>query len=200
MNTPQLTIPDVTYPQPIGTQDVVFEIPPSDPFEFAESIRTGFLVDSVGESILALLNEYLEDGASKRKGVHIDVGGGQHTIELSFDTPVTQRKADGSLHQWGYTSDDTVTNEASATGASTEVQCAVFSNALRKAAPDSLTPAKLQVGQYHPGGILDDQLDVVLESPEVVQESSKPRKGDINLTMIETTDITQTLDREQRQR
>lgn len=198
MVPPTLTIPDVDYGGTIGVVDVVFEVPPSDPYEFSEGIRTGFLVDSAGDTILALLEEYMDAGASKRKGVHVDVGGGAHTIELSFDTPVTQRKSDGSFYQWGYTADDTVLNEASATGAEADKQMAVFANALRVASPDSLTPARLTVNEYRPNGILDDYLDVVLESPEVVQESSSPMTADINLTMIETADINQTFDKQQK--
>lgn len=194
MNTPTLTFPSTDYGGSIGTVSPVFEFPPTDNFSLSENIRTGYLVDSAGSQALALLQEYLDAGASKRKAAHIDAGGGAHTWTLKSSVPVTQTKSDSSLYQWGYTIDDSVVNEASATGADPEVQMSVLMNAFRTVTSDSLTPATWSVGEYAPDGVLEDQVNVVIEQPEVVHESSRPNSPPVQLTLVETADLNTVFD------
>ena len=194
---PTLTIPDVQYGGDIGTKTVTFEFPPSEPVEISESIRTGYLVDGRGSRALALLDEFRDAGEGGRKGVHVDLGGGVHTWELSADTPVTSPRSDGQLHQWGYTQDDSVLDGASATGADANTQMSVLMNAFVHASPDSLTPATWSVGEYHADGVLAPR-EVVIEQPTVVQESDRPQTADINLTLIETADLQQSFDKQRK--
>lgn len=192
---PTLTLENVDYGGSIGTTDVVFELPPSDPFVIEEGVRTGYLVDGTGSSAIALLDEFRNTNEGGRKGVHVDLGGGTHTWTVECNTPVTQRRPDTSeLYQWGATRDDSVRNAASATGADAEVQLSVLIHAFTMASPDSLTPATWTVGEYHPDGVLDPA-DVVLEQPNVVVEGEKPNAADINMTLIETADLEQAYDK-----
>lgn len=163
-------------------------------FQVEESIRTGPIVAGAGSQALAILQGLIADGESKRKGVTLDFGGGQHIIEISAQKWPDMQSPNGGDAQWGRTDDPTVLDETSATGAEPYQQQQVFNNYLRVSQTDSLSPARLEVGEYHPNGILDDHLDVVIEDPSTVINSESPTTMDFSLTLVETLNLDQVLD------
>lgn len=170
-----------------GAATGIFEFGPADEgkLQIEEGIRTGFLVENVGDGALSILKEFLADGAPLRQGFFVDVGAGTHYFEINFQCPGDTPKSDGSVHQWGSTADDTVLNEQSATGAGPIQQMQVFNNYLRTATIDSQSPARFSFGEYSSSGIMDEsQLDVVLESPTAVLVNDEPSRFDGSFTAI----------------
>jgi hypothetical protein len=160
-----------------------------------ESIRTGYLVNSGLDDALAVLYDLVGDGESKRKGISIDGGGGQHVFELDLMTWT------GESNQWGRTDDATVLDETSATGADHLTKMNIFQNYLRVGQTDSFTPGRFQYGQYHPDGLLDDHLEVAIESPTFVNDRENASIVDGSLTVVEIAGLTETLDgQKQRER
>lgn len=167
-------------------------------FQVEESIRTGPIVSGAGNQALSILQGILNDGESKRKGITLDFGGGQHIFEISAQTWPNMQRPDGGDAQWGASSDPSVLDATSATGADPYQQQQVFMNYLRVSQTDSLSPARLKFGEYHPDGILDDELEVVIEDPTAVINSDSPTTMDFSLTLVETLNLEQVLDGKKR--
>jgi len=152
-----------------------------------EAIRTGYLVSSAGTITNIGLN-LLDENNAKRKGVFIDFGGGQHAFEISASGWEGATDGDGNPVQWGATDDPSVVDATSATGADPLTQAQVFMNYLRVTQTDSRNAARLRVGEYSSGGVLDDELQVAIESPQVVKRPDAPSTFDISMTLLETED------------
>jgi len=189
---------EIDVPYPDGEQTARFELGPlgdEQPGVIEDKIRTDFLVESSLSQIIAAISEVTGSGES-RKGFNFDLGGGQHAVEIQWNSPGQTAKPNGDLYQWGTSPDPSVgPNEKTATGGTPAEQQAVFIHALRLAAPDSLTPARLEVGEYRPGGILpDDHLDVYVENPSVTYATDKPATHDGSVTLIETWALDEAID------
>lgn len=168
-------------------------------YSLTESIRTGYLIDSGFDNVVSIYNQLTENDAPLRQGVHLDLGGGEHAVELEFENPGESTTPDGTVAQWG-SSVDTADgpNPHTATGAAKEQQMAVLMNYLRKGRTDSFTPATLQFGEIHPGGFLEDSLDVAIEQPNTTLTNDSPSRFDVAITFVATSDIKQTLAGKQR--
>jgi len=160
-----------------------------------DTIRTGFLLENAGQSVLNAYKQAVDDAAPFRRGIHVDFGGGQHVLEVDFATPQNQTKDDGSMFQWGSSGDpDVGPNEHTATGGSPQQQMAVLINYLRQGRIDSSTPATFETGPYSSDGILEP-LDVVVESPNMTITNDSVGWADGTLTLVETVDIEAVVDK-----
>lgn len=149
-------------------------------------VRTGPLVDNAFSSVIGLLSEYL-DIPGGRKGVTVDIGGGQHIWEIDL---VSLGAPDG---QWGYTDDTTVVDEATATGADRRVKQNVLMNYIVTASIDSFTPARLYYGEYAPNGEIAEHASVYFEDPNVLCDRDEASTFDASMTLVETLSLDQTL-------
>lgn len=162
-----------------------------------ESVQNAYVTDNGASNILGLYKLLSEGGQPARKGLHIDVGGGEHAFRVDCQIPEGTTTGDGSPVQWGSsaTEDDPPT-EQSATGAHPVAQQNVFNNYLRSATPDSSTPATLEYGIWSSAGPASP-LDVVIKQPTVIVPSGQPRI-EINALIAETQDASQVLDAAER--
>ena len=173
-----------------GTVNGVFEafVNPTD----TDEVRTGYLLDNSFDEALAILQGLLEEGEPDRKGVHLDLGGGQHAIGLRADvTSDATADENGDPLQWGSSSDPGVFTATTATGGTALQKVQIFQHYTRVAGTDSLTPATLEYGEYSTGGVLEP-LDVVFEQPAFERQSSD--KYRFSAAFVETADLSQALD------
>lgn len=173
-----------------GTVEGVFEAftNPSD----EDEVRTGYLLEGGFDQALAILQGLLEDGEPDRKGVHLDLGGGQHAITLRADvTSDPTPDENGDPLQWGSSADPSVFDATTATGATALRKAQIFQHYVRVAGTDSLTPATLEYGEYSSDGVLEP-LDVVFEQPSFERQSSD--KYQFSATFVETVDLGRSLD------
>jgi hypothetical protein len=161
-----------------------------------QSIRTGFLLNNSFDNIAALLSELTNDEDTDRKGLHLDIGGGEHALTLEFQAPRETTKPNGDIAQWGSSSDQAVgPNRHTATGAGKIQQMQTFMEFLRVGSPDSGAPAGLTFGEYCPSGYLDDQLLVALEEPSINVNNADPYWADGSVVLVETQDFSDGGDR-----
>jgi len=155
-----------------------------------QSIRTGFLLNNSFDSIIAIFSELTNGDDTDRKGLHLDVGGGEHALTLEFQTPRETRKSNGDIAQWGSSSNPGVgPNRHTATGAGKIQQMQTFIEYLRVGSPDSATPAEFTFGEYCPSGYLDDHLLVALEEPSINVNNADPYWADGSVVLVETRDL-----------
>lgn len=178
-----------------GTKTGVFEMVGGEQAraEISHEIRTDFLLDSAGGTLLSVLSEFLDEGNADRKGFHFDVGTGEHAISITWDNTTGITDQDGTPPQWGSSPDPDVRTAYSATGGSATHQAQVFMNYIRHGEVDSRNPARLRVGEHHPGGILDE-LEVVIENPAVTMRNDRPSAAEGSITLLETQTIDETID------
>lgn len=184
---------DVNYGS--GTETARFEMGPLGDAESGgasveHEIRTELFVDSRGDQLLSFLADAVSSGEAKRQGLSLDLGGGVHAVTINFNSPGATQVNGGPL-QWGTSTDTSVRSAKSATGAEDPyLQQAVLINALRIGTFDSAAPARLEVGEFAPGGETSlETLDVVVENPNAVLDAGRAR-WDGAITLVET----QTLD------
>lgn len=178
-----------------GTVTGIFELygGESNRASVDERIENTLIVDNGASNLLGLLSDLAQSGSEGRKGLHIDVGGGQHTFQVDCQIPEGAETPDGTPVQWGSsaTVDDPPTQE-SATGAHPVAQQNVLNNYLRTASPDSLTPATLEYGLWSSQGPLSP-LDVIIKQPNVSVPAGNPRI-EVQARIAETQDATQAND------
>ncbi|QLK25406.1 hypothetical protein HYG81_15130 [Natrinema zhouii] len=182
----------LTIPANFGSGSVegVFEAftNPTD----TDEVRTGYLLDNSFDQALAILQGLLEDGEPDRKGIHLDLGGGQHAIDLRADvTSDATPDENGDPLQWGSSSDPAQFSATTATGGTALQKVQVFQHYVRVAGTDSLTPATLEYGEYSSSGVLEP-LDVVFEQPSFERQSSD--KYQFSAAFVETVDLGRSLD------
>lgn len=163
--------------------------------EFAEGIRTGYLVGGQGSVFNAIVS-----GASGNRsgGFTLDLGGGARTFEVQFagwqGTASTYRWGDGT----GGSGDANLT-QGDAEGAHPSAQMDVLLEYLSRAELDSRSPATLEYSQHTAEtSTLYEPWSVIVESPEVVKPSDRPSIVDGSLTFVNTADVNQVLDAEDR--
>lgn len=154
----------------------------------SEGVRTGYLLQGSLSQLSALITDFIDEDEADRKGFYVDLGGGQHTFDIRFESPKDSEKPGGGLYQWGTTADDSVLEPHSATGAGRITQLQVFSNFVRRGKTDSFTPGRFQFGQYHESGILEDEIAVGIESPSgrLVNDGSSRFEGSMTLIELRT--------------
>lgn len=176
--------------------------------DIVETIRTGYILagfGSQGYGIFTSLADLLTGGGTpKRKGVHLDLGGGQHAFEITFQGWEGAKDTAGNNLQWGSSAtEDAVTENGvvvSATGQDPITQMQCFMNYLRVGQTDSRRPARFTWGEYSSGGLIpnsnaDNHLEVAIESPRLGQAARSPQGSfDGSLTLVETVDITSVWD------
>ena len=175
----ELTLPEHDYTGDGSTQTAKFVL--SGDLRYTEMNRTGLLFEG-GSSLAALFGDLAEslgeenDYGNNQK-LAIDVGGGEHVIEV--DAQVVE----GSTNRWG-TDDGTVWDK---TGAAPYEQVQIFNRALQQTKIDSKSPATLSIGLY---GSELESIDVIPEQPEgsfdSTQESST---ATISVSLVELASL-----------
>lgn len=195
VNGAKLTIPNVDVDGDGEPETGVFVM---RDVEIDFSVRTEFVVGGQGSKANAALAGLLDAGESTRKGIHLDAGTGDHAVEISFSG------WRGSDEQWGNTGNAGELTPGDATGEDPVTQMQMLDRYLSVGEIDSRNPARLEVGQYTPGGVWDtsalgeDHLDVVVKGPENAYATDRPSTYDGTITCVETTDLSRPLDAKQR--
>lgn len=170
--------------------------------KITQGTRTGFLVES-GDGLTGSVNSIVVDwweenqgeqlsGDGKRQGWYLDLGAGQHYVEISF------RGFEGSDGQWGNSPDPDVQTPASATGAHPVTQLQILDRYLQVATVDSATPATLHVGEYSDEGRYGP-LEVVIEDPSFTYDVEEPSIYDGSITFLEAMSLGQFFDAREQQ-
>lgn len=190
MTRPRIEI-DADFGGSIGSVTGIFEPTlPDGGGGITDVVRTGFLLSGAGDDTLGFIFDLLDADESVRKGLSIDVGGGEHAVELNAQvTSGHVEDNDGTTLQWGASSDPDTLDETTATGGTARQKAQIFQNYLRTAGggADSLSPARLVWGEYSPSGVLEDHLDVVIEQPQF--ERRGPDTFRFSCALVETIDL-----------
>ncbi|WP_135806216.1 hypothetical protein [Halorussus marinus] len=160
--------------------------------------RTGFIFDGAGSSINSILSSWYEDatgeelsGNGKRQGLYLDLGGGIHFAEISFQGVEGWT---GSDSQWGDTGDPSQVTPTDATAANAITQLQVLDRYLQVCTIDSASTATLEVGEYSTNGLYDP-LQVVVESPRFTFDAEEQSSVfDGSLTFLEAASLTEAID------
>lgn len=193
-----LELPDVDFGGSIGTVTGVFHM--YGDAEITESIRTGFVVGGRGSTVNGIVQSTLGTDQPMRKGVYVDLGGGQHTLEVQFIGWEGAQDTDGNSLQWGSSASTTTVNAATATGAAPTTQMQVFINYLRHGTFGSISPARARFGEYSDGtygvsaGSMDDYLPVAIESPSFTRSAGENTTYNGSLTLVEALTTSDALD------
>jgi hypothetical protein len=189
---------DANFGPPFGTVTGVFHM--YGDVSFDAGVRTGYLLGGTGSTLNAVVQEALSDGEPKRKGIYVDLGGGQHTIQASFTGWTGATDADGNDLQWGSSPDPSVNDLTTATGASPLDQRDTFLNYLRVATFDSFNPGRLYTGEHSDGTYADspgdwgEPLKVAMEQPRFRSQADTSDKLDGSVTFVEVIDLRDNID------
>lgn len=154
-----------------STETGVFEM--AGELTVTPGVRTGFLVNGQGAQVNSIISQLVNDGAlddsNKRRGFYVDLGGGQHTVEIEFLGWKGSQDAAGNDLQWG---DDPQPgrSQTSATGQDPITQIDVLTRYLTTGTFDSQNPATLEYGEFSSQGLYDP-LEVVIEGPQATREA-----------------------------
>jgi hypothetical protein len=176
--------------------------------QLQQSIRTGTIASGSAQLLTTFFNEITGQEDALNEEVVIDVGTGQHTVELSFSAWAGGTDYQGNTLQWGDTGDATTLTKTDATGehAMRKMQCLFFwlKNSRIDSLPEELGgslasggPAELRFGQHTPGGVYDP-LDVVLEEPSGSYGGEAPTTFSGNIRCISVADLGSAADAEAR--
>lgn len=152
--------------------------------------RTGYLIGGRGSNINAVFSSTFAEGNSKKKGVHLNLGGGARTVGLQFWV------WEGSSFQWGNDANKGKT-EASATGQDPLTQIDVLVRYITVGEIDSRNPAKLEYGEYSDSGLYEP-MDVVIEEPQLTRTAQDGSWATGQMTCVSTVDINSILHGQQR--
>lgn len=164
-----------------------------------EGVENPFPVDNGLDNLLGLVKGLSENGESGRKGVHVDVGGGQHVFRVQVTLPEGGMKDDDTPIQWGSsnTVDDPPT-ATSATGAHPIAQQNVLNRYFTVGSPDSLQPATLEWGLYTDDTDTPyDPLNVVVKNLSASVAAGTPQL-EVSMTIAETVDGREAVDAAER--
>jgi hypothetical protein len=185
---------DADFGGSIGQKTGVFQMVAGSEgaYSVEQAIRTGYILNNAFDSLSALFTDLTgEAGDPDRKGLHLDVGGGEHAITLQFQTPGQLTTPDRTVAQWGSSPDPADgPNRHTATGETDKLtQMQVLMEYIRISTTGSLSPARLTYGQYNPDGFLDDYLSVAIEEPSILVDNRDPAWADGSMTLVETRDL-----------
>lgn len=135
-------------------------------------VRTGYILDGSGSTWTALFSEFLNDipgfDVGLRQGIFLDLGGGEHIIEVEAKAWTGSDLAFGG-----------------AAGADPVTQMGVLENTLVETQIDSFSPATIEVGEFSSQGRYSP-LSVVIEGPRISHSTVEPSTIDVNFVAIET--------------
>lgn len=147
-----------------------------------EEVQVDYQLGGAGDTVNSIVQEYLFDKQHRRRGVFLDLGAGSHIFEIDFNGWEGAVDQDGNPLKWG---DGSGSLPADATGEDPLTQMQIFNQYLRTGTTDSLNPATLKIGQYHPDGALDDKLDVAVQGPKHVHAAEDYSTFDGTVTCVE---------------
>lgn len=160
-------------------------------------LRTGFIVGGRGSTANSVFSSLVEQygtgntsafqNPSKREGVHLDLGGGEHSVDVEFRGWEGATLSDGTPVQWGNDPNPGRT-QASATGQDPITQIDVLLRYLTVGEYDSRAPATLEYGEYSTDGLFEP-IDVAIEGPQAKRSSDDTATYSGTMTLIATTDI-----------
>lgn len=165
-----------------------------------ENIRTGYLIGGRGATVNAILQGSADPDEQLRRGLHLDLGGGQHVYNIKAIGWEGGQKADGDPPQWGTSADPGTQTATSATGGSSVRQQAVLNNFLAVGQYDSRGPARLHYGEFHASEYGDgsaqmgEYKNVAIESPSAKRSADSKDKLDVSMTLIDTVLIREAKD------
>lgn len=140
--------------------------------EISAGVRTGFILDGSGSTWTALFSDWLNDipgfDVGMRQGIFLDLGGGEHIVEVEA-TGWT-----GSDLAWGGVS-----------GADPITQLNVLEKTLVSTQIDSFSPATIEFGEFSSQGMYSP-LNVVVEGPRMTHSTQKVGSVDVTMVFIET--------------
>lgn len=191
-------------PDRSGTRrDHVFEMiagGESPGLQVQPSLRTGTRAPAGGTAqLLNTLFSEITDSGNLNEFVALDLGTGQMSWTLNFQSWEGATGLNGNALQWGDTGDETTLTKTDATGEDPLTQMSCLFYVLRNTRIDSLPeqvggsvassgPAELQFGQYHPDGVYDPA-DVVFEEPGADFAGADPSAFSGSITCILAADL-----------
>lgn len=125
-------------------------------------VRTGYILDGSGSTFTAIFQSLIESGNSlfsgidQRKGIYLDLGGGEHIVEIEF------QGWEGSDLAWG-----------NSTGAAPITQVNELERQLVTTQVDSFRPATLEYGEWSSSGQYSP-ISVAVESPRFEHSADSP--------------------------
>lgn len=157
--------------------------------EILPGMRTGYIVDGQGSTVNSVITSVADAGESKREGVFIDLGGGAHTVEISFRGWEGAIDADGNYVQWG---DDPSPgrSQTSATGKDAITQIDVLMQYLLTTEIDSRSPATLEYGERSQDGLYDP-IEVVIEGPTFSKRPENGNSFEGSMTLVSAREVRQ---------
>lgn len=169
--------------------------------EIVPGLRTGFLIGGRGSSANAVVADLLGEGESNRQGFYLDLGGGVRQIQVNFwgwEGAQADIDGDGTAEdlQWGNTGNTGSATATDATGADPLTQIDVLMEYLATGEIDSRSPATLEYGEHHSGGLYDE-LNVVIEGPQFTRSAQDGQWFTGQMTLLEAVDAEQVLDAQQ---
>lgn len=193
-----LTLPPVDVDQDGDTEQGVFVIKSN--VTIAMETRTGRIGGSGRLSrVNAVVTDYLDSqtdqsfaGDGKRQQFRLDLGSGEHVIEVNF------QGFEGSSHQWGDTGDGGTS--ADATGEHVNRQMELVDRYLQMCEIDSRPghTATLEVGNYSTDGYYEP-LVVAPEQPRVEFDATEQSSTfDGSLTFVEIASLSNPFDADAR--
>lgn len=143
---------------------------------YGEEVQVDPVIGGAGATANAIVQDYIFGEQHRRRGIYIDLGDGAHIFDVSFNG------WKGSDNQWG---DGSGSLPADATGEDPITQMQIFMHYLRTGTTDSLNPARVTFGQYHPNGALDDELYMYIDGPRGNHAPTDNSTFDGTMQMVE---------------
>lgn len=138
--------------------------------EITGGVRTGYILDGSGSTFTAVFQSLIESGNSifggmdQRKGIYLDLGGGERIVEIEFQ---------------GWQGSDTLW--AGAAGENPITQMNILERALVSTQIDSFRPATLEYGEFSSSGRFSP-VEVAIEGPRLTKTYESP--STFNGTMV----------------
>lgn len=176
---------------PSGSQTGVFEIvggSENAPWQRGHQTEMQYVLDSFAGTILATTTDFLLEGDPDRKGIHLDLGNGEHAIPLEWELATDLTKPGGEFPQWGSSPDpDAGPNLHTATGADAHTQAGVLQQYIMRGTFDSRTPAVLRMGEWAPDGVFDE-LNGTIKNPDLTEREAGKVSCSIRFVTTQSTD------------
>lgn len=161
-----------------------------------QEIQKDFIFENTASGLITLTEDLAGFDVEARKGLYLDIGGGQHVIEIEF----LGWEGTNSL-QWG---DDSGTFPADATGEDVFKQIQCFMRYCQLATTDSFNPATLHIGEYTDGTYQNsdgntvngafDPLDVAVSGPQNTKADDQFKDFTGTVTCLEVQRLDQSVD------
>lgn len=180
----------------LGTTGV-FEL--KKDFEISgRDIERNYVVGARAQLLVNMLDQVesaadieLPGNSTKRGGYYIDGGSGEWSMTLNAS--LSETPVDGEHLQMGNTGDPSQLTTLDATGAHPLDQTEIFEHYLREGTADSVSSARLHLGQYHDGthvdsgepGVFGQPLQVTIpNAPGASYDVEESSSVDISVTCV----------------